>query len=79
MVELYGALMVLVAIAILMTMISDIMVVSRKPMWDKPVEPRLSLVSTEDRRKQNLPFVGQDRRAASHSQVNKFEPLRRVS
>jgi hypothetical protein len=35
--------------------------VSRKPVWHSHM-PRLALVDTEDRRRQQVPFVGQDRR-----------------
>ena len=35
--------------------------VSRKPVWISSM-PKLALVETVDRRKQRLPFVGQDRR-----------------
>ncbi len=35
--------------------------VSRKPVWSTSA-PRMSLVETVDRREQQLPFVGQDRR-----------------
>ena len=68
MATLYVALMVLVAIAILASMWTEVLNVSRKPMWAKTVEQRLTMVVTEDRRKQQLPFVGQDRRLANRSQ-----------
>lgn len=62
MAALYIASMVLVTIAILATVISAVLDVSRKPVWARPVEQRLTMVVTEDRRKQQLPFVGVDRR-----------------
>jgi len=62
MAAIYLASMVLVAIAILAVCVQAVVDVSRKPAWAKPVEQRLTMVVTEDRRKQQLPFVGQDRR-----------------
>ena len=69
MAALYLASMALVAIAILALTVSAMRDVSKAPSWVKPVEQRLTLVVTEDRRKQQLPFVGQDRRQATQSQA----------
>lgn len=56
--------------------------VSRKPVWVSSM-PKLALVETVDRRKQRLPFVGQDRRqpAAGEESVQDAseQPPRRVA
>ena len=54
-----------VGASILWLLIDAVMSVSRKPRWEAQVFGSLSLVPTEDRRKQDLPFVGVDRRRAA--------------
>jgi len=39
--------------------------VSRKRSWGQPTARELTLVTTVERRTQNLPFVGRDRRRAA--------------
>jgi hypothetical protein len=54
-----------VGIAIVAVMLDAVISVSRAPSWKTMARPRtLQLVETEDRRTQQLPFVGKDRRAA---------------
>jgi hypothetical protein len=53
-----------VGIAIVAIMIDAVISVSRPPSWKTMTGPRtLQLVETEDRRTQQIPFVGVDRRA----------------
>lgn len=72
---LYSVLMSGVILAILASLVEAVRAVSRKPSWEtviapkaqagsppEPVQVELKLVVTEDRRKHNLPFVGEDRR-----------------
>ena len=54
-----------VSVSILWLLVDAVMSVSRKPRWETQVFRSLTLVATEDRRKQDLPFVGADRRQAS--------------
>lgn len=56
--------------------------VSRKPVWASSM-PKLSLVETVDRREQQLPFVGEDRRqsgaGADAAQGATDQPSRRAA
>jgi hypothetical protein len=53
--------------------------VSRKPQWETP-RVTLAVVQTVDRRTQNLPFVGVDRRRASAgTAAAQPAPLRKVA
>lgn len=56
--------LIAMAVALLAWIGEAVWSVSRKPAWDKPVRD-LTLVTTVDRRQQNLPFVGRDRRRAA--------------
>jgi hypothetical protein len=51
-----------VGVSILWVLVDAVMSVSRKPNWEKQVFRSLTLMPTEDRRKQDLPFVGAERR-----------------
>jgi hypothetical protein len=54
-----------VGIAIVAVMLDAVISVSRPPSWKTMTGPRtLQLIATADRRTQQLPFVGKDRRAA---------------
>jgi hypothetical protein len=57
----YLAALVAVAATILILSLDAVVSVSRKPVWHAPAT-RLTLVETVDRRTQQLPFVGVDRR-----------------
>jgi hypothetical protein len=59
-----------VAVSILWVLADAVMSVSRKPHWETQVFRSVTLVPTEDRRKQNLPFVGVDRRKARAAQAS---------
>jgi len=59
-----------VAVSILWVLVDAVMSVSRKPHWETQVFRSITLVPTEDRRKQNLPFVGVDRRKARAAQAS---------
>lgn len=68
---------------ILAAMAEAVAAVSRKPMWQAARMPSLQLVETTDRRTQNLPFVGTERRqaeggAALEADVDTAQPLRQV-
>jgi len=60
----YLVALIAVAIALLAGLAEAVWAVSRKQTWGQP-STELTLVSTEERRKQNLPFVGRDRRRAA--------------
>ena len=64
---LYVLVLIGVALMVLAGLIEAVIAVSRKPDWQsKALTPRLSLVSTDDRRSAQLPYVGVDRREAEH-------------
>ena len=50
-----------VCLAVLALMLEAVVSVTRKPKWSLPTH-RLQLVATEDRRTQELPFDGAERR-----------------
>lgn len=56
-----------VALAIFSALFEAIAAINRKPTWQEPAAkaPQLELVETIDRRKQQLPYVGQDRRGSA--------------
>jgi hypothetical protein len=66
-----------VAVSILWVLVDAVMSVSRKPRWEAQVFHSLTLVPTEDRRKQDLPFVGVDRRKARAAHAS--EEARKVA
>ncbi len=51
-----------VGVSILWLLVEAVMSVSRKPSWETQVFRSLTLVPTEERRKEQLPFVGVNRR-----------------
>jgi hypothetical protein len=51
-----------VGVSILWLLVEAVTSVSRKPRWETQVFRSLTLVPAEDRRKEQLPFVGVDRR-----------------
>ena len=53
-----------VSVSILWLLADAVISVSRKPRWEAQVFRSLKLVTTEDRRKESLPFIGADRRHA---------------
>ena len=59
---LYISLLALVAIAILVPFGTELLSIARKPVWTEQAAPRLTLVVCEDRRTNQLPFVGVNRR-----------------
>ena len=58
----YLAALVAVGLSILWLLIDAVLSVSRKPRWEVQTFRSLTLVKTTDRRTQDLPFVGDDRR-----------------
>lgn len=60
--------------AIVVQTIDAVVSVTRKPWWAKE-RARLELVTIEDRRVSQLPFVGRDRRGAASS-AKVVEPYR---
>jgi len=60
----YVVALIAVALALLAGLAEAIWSVSRKPSWGEPAR-ELTLVETVERRKQNLPFVGRERRRAA--------------
>ena len=57
----YLVALIAVYVVFLGVLFEAVVSVSRKPVWISSM-PKLALVETVDRRKQRLPFVGQDRR-----------------
>ena len=51
-----------VGVSILWLLVEAVVSVSRKPCWETQVFRSLTLVPTEERRKEQLPFVGVNRR-----------------
>ena len=51
-----------VGISILWVLFDAVISVSRKPRWETFAARTLTLVKTEDRRTQSMPFVGAERR-----------------
>jgi hypothetical protein len=51
-----------VAAVMLAVILDAVRSASRKPSWAEPKRPMLAVVETEERRRQQLPFVGQERR-----------------
>jgi hypothetical protein len=62
--QIYLVALIVVALALLAGLAEAIWSVSRKPTWGEAA-PELTLVETVERRQQNLPFVGRDRRRAA--------------
>ena len=62
--QIYLVALIMVALALLAGLADAIWSVSRRPTWGVPA-PELTLVETVERRQQNLPFVGRDRRRAA--------------
>jgi hypothetical protein len=60
----YGVLMIGVALILFATFIETAVSLSRKPVWAAKTGPHLQVVPVVERRKQQLPFVGVDRRQA---------------
>ncbi|HET9208269.1 MAG TPA: hypothetical protein VFO28_18660 [Burkholderiaceae bacterium] len=57
-----------VGVSILWLAIDAVISVSRKPQWETLAPRTLTLVKTEERRTQPMPFVGADRRnSAGHT------------
>ncbi len=59
-----------VALAVFSALFEAIAALNRKPSWEQPAAatqatPQLELVATVDRRKQQLPYVGEDRRRSA--------------
>ena len=60
-----------VALAVFSALFEAIAALNRKPSWEQPAEattgaaPQLELVATIDRRKQQMPYVGEDRRRSA--------------
>lgn len=67
-----------VALVFLGVMYEAVVSVSRKPQWHSQKQT-LSLVNTVDRREQQLPFVGQDRRHAADEAATQNPDLRQAS
>lgn len=75
---LYISLLVLVAISVLAPFGSELLGIARKPVWKEKAEqvaPRLTLVVCEDRRTNQQPFVGVNRRVRAAA----VEALRRAA
>ena len=73
---LYLLALVGVGIALIAALVEAVLSVSRKPDWSAS-PTHLHLVSTVDRRAQQLRFVGADRRsAATAAQDDPVEPVR---
>jgi hypothetical protein len=58
-----------VAVAIVWLLADAVLSVSRKPRWETLASRRLHLVQTVERRSQNLPFVGAERRKAAQDEA----------
>lgn len=71
----YLAALVAVGISILWLLVDAVLSVSRKPRWEVQTFRSLTLVHSTDRRMQDLPFVGADRRhqedATRHEEARK--------
>lgn len=64
---LYAVMLVGVCAVLLGLMLDAVVSVSRKPQWGHP-RRTLALVEVEDRRVQQLPYVGQERRLSQLAQ-----------
>lgn len=65
-----------VAVALLYAIADVVVSLSRRPVWERPAHRpmQLAAVETVERREQQLPFVGADRRLqpqASHTEQSK--------
>jgi hypothetical protein len=54
--------LVAVGAIIVCATVEAVLAATRKPCWELPRRPALGAVETVDRRRQDLPFVGQERR-----------------
>jgi hypothetical protein len=74
----YLVALIAVAIAMLAGLAEAVWSVSRKQTWGQP-STELTLVTTEERRKQDLPFVGRDRRRAAVDTETKVGEVDKVA
>ncbi len=70
-----------VAVALIATLVDALRAVSRRPDWSvaRRFESSLSLVHTEDRRREQLPYVGVDRRAPAAGSADEAADLKRAA
>ena len=66
--SIYFIAMCAVGIALIAAAIDAVLAVSRRPRWDA-LRPSLIAVTTEERRTQDLPFVGTERREPVGAEV----------
>ena len=66
-------------IIVLAAVVEAVLAVSRRPDWSKTPQTRLHLMPTEERRTQDIPFIGAERRAdgaAADDQASEDQRLR---
>jgi len=78
---LYVLLLALVSVAIVAVSIDAVLSATRKREWQVPrfAAPQLTAVETVDRRHEQLPFVGTDRRLAAQADTARSQPERQAA